>query len=43
MPRNVAMWKTGRSGTLVMLKGTTDGAWLWMTTITSGRALKISP
>ena len=33
------MWKTGRSGTCVMLKGITDGAWLWTTTITSGRAL----
>ena len=37
------MWKTGRSGTCVMLNGITDGAWLWTTTMTSGRALKISP
>ena len=34
-----AMWKIGRIGTSVTLKGTTEGEWLCTTAITSGRCL----
>ena len=37
-PIEAATWKIGRSGTPVTENGITDGAWLWQTAITSGRA-----